>query len=176
LAHGLSRRPDRHESVLAERKSIVGVTVDLEEEPAVAAPVDQGTCRRPFQRHSTEHERASAVDEVLPILSALLPHELDDLDLLQRLFGARDLQPAGFGKLAKGRADVFHSASSWLICGGRALLGAPGLFLMHELGESFFVTLDRRNLFNRIDVIVRVVEGSFLVSGGLPPEARNHNE
>jgi hypothetical protein len=51
------------------------------------------------------------------------------------LFGARDLQPAGFCKLAKRRADVFHSASSGLICGGRARLEARGLFLMHEPKE-----------------------------------------
>ena len=108
------------------------MTVDLEEEPAVAAPVDQGSSRGPFQRHSTEHERASAVDEFLAIFGSLLTHELDDLNLLQRLFGARDLQPAGFGKLAKRRADVFHSASSWLISGGRARMEALELFLMHE--------------------------------------------
>ena len=48
LAHGLSRRPDRHESVLTERKPVLGVTVDLEEEPAVAAPMDQSASRWPF--------------------------------------------------------------------------------------------------------------------------------
>jgi hypothetical protein len=37
---------------------------------------------------------------------------------------------------------------------------------MHELEVRYFVTLDRRNLLNRIDVIVQVREGSFLVSGG----------
>jgi hypothetical protein len=176
LAHGLSSSPDGDEPVLAERESVLGVTVDLEEEPAVAAPVDHRANWWPLQRHSTEHERTSAVDEVLSILGALLSDELDDLDLFQRLFGARDLQPAGLGKLAKRRADVFHSASSWLISGGRGQLDAPGLFLRHELGVRFFVTLDRRNLFNRTDVIVRVFEGSFLVSGGLPPETGNHNE
>src|SRR6185437_13071565 len=77
LTDGLSSRPDCHESVLAEWKSVLGVTMDLEEEPAIAAPVDQCSDWWPFQRHSTKHERTSAVDKVLPILGALLPHELD---------------------------------------------------------------------------------------------------
>jgi hypothetical protein len=178
LAHGLSRRPDCHESVLAEWKSILGVTVDLEEKPAIATTLDQGSSRWSFQRHSTEHERTSAVDEVLPILGALLPHELDDLDLLQRLFGARDLQPAGFGKLAKRRADVFHPASSWLICGGRARLEAPGLFLMHEPKDGKFVTRDRGDVFYAPDVRVRLAKDSGLMTEAIHPAevTRKQNE
>ena len=92
LLYGERSHPDRNQSVLSERHSILGMSRDLEKETPVPSRMGQLTGWGSTERHPTEDKRPGVKGEFLLSMVSLLARKMDGFELPKpslRLGGAR---------------------------------------------------------------------------------------